>query len=1172
MKSLTPTTLASVLLLAGTALAFPVALKRDDTDTHIPVHTISEEVVPSKGLMCDHWHIINNTDSATAQVKCGQWLPDPSASETGPQEYRLRTVQIENNENGTLCANWHVESHDNTVEPVCGRYKYDAHWWEHHQHLLQQRAPKEWPIWRRYLESFETTTLPILATIGKPFMNGFARRDVHAVRIDPNGDKQANMNDLNPYERPGPFHLDRFIMYGYSDIPAQQAADQAKECEDHRTYMGWLGLYSKKCPDVPTFPSADEYPPWRRDTSTLTGPSLERRGLKTHLKHFFHRHPMLCLGLCGHKHKHKDSEADDFKEEGEQKKKQLAKEEEMAEKKKEYFDKLEPEEEDAENERRESTPPSIERRGPQTSPEKQEEEDWEEEKRLKKLELQKEKEMAEKKKKYFDKLEPDEDDAQNERRDPMPSTVERRGIRNYLKQFCRDNPKLGLGLCPHWHKGPDAQELGEYGRHRQAEKKQKAEDEKEMKEIEEGMREEALNQKKRDYSDKLEPVERDAQNERHDLTPPAVERRGLKHHLKHFFHKHPKLCLGLCTHSHKDGEADDEEEHKKHKHAKDEDEDEDEDEEEDEERDEKKRQEPDMQATAEAPNERRDLAPPAIEARGIKRFLKHFIQRHPRLCGPLGMCRKYTEQQLADMENKHESQLEAAREYYEQHLNARAEARAAPRARVHRSLFGGRLWPPGDDDLPAGERDPGKEEPKGDEGPDSLLEYRLDQLLYPPLCLLQNKYCRPVGMPKDQALRDYLENRDLEPNSKGASAGEPVKLLGRRQKFWLPPAVAKEGVDAESSSDAHLERRQRDYIPPKDAADTADGAIAFDAHKTQHKNAQKVADAQPAAFSKYPVVDAVMQGAMATQLAAEAATQAAAVKDAEASSSSDHDGESAAPGGIEPRQPLDVPPAAEEVAAVDALSKHGHHGSYHTGLYHAAPATAEINYSVNTAGTDTFLQRRRHTPTYHAPAATAEINYSVNTAGTDTFVQRRHHTPVYHAPAATAEIVHPTHDYVQFDVHSVRRKPVGTYYPPPDTPTRTAVADLPLEARQNVPQETKEVDAGEADVHLESRKRKTRIGVAPAATAVIGPSKVDGPTNENFLGMGEYRRDRIGADSGAAAEMVHPAEEGVNTEPLDRRQTSVTPSDASLKNPQLTFSQARGDFSPNPPTPAKARV
>jgi len=119
---------ASVLASKILAIPVPLATRDPGHNTTNPTHVVSQVFIPAAGLLCEHWHIIANNESATFRPECGQWVSDPSADEQTPHEYQLNTVQLDSPD--IVCTQWHVGSHDRISTPICGNYVTEV-WQEH---------------------------------------------------------------------------------------------------------------------------------------------------------------------------------------------------------------------------------------------------------------------------------------------------------------------------------------------------------------------------------------------------------------------------------------------------------------------------------------------------------------------------------------------------------------------------------------------------------------------------------------------------------------------------------------------------------------------------------------------------------------------------------------------------------------------------------------------------------------------------------------------------------------------------------------------------------------------------------------------------------------------------------------------------------------------------------
>ncbi|KAK1081058.1 hypothetical protein LTR33_005017, partial [Friedmanniomyces endolithicus] len=91
------------------ALAFFRApfVRRDDTDTTVPITVVSTERLPAGNKECKVWRV---TESAGVfSPSCRTWSSDPDGSTTDDQMLELWSVKLTGP--GTVCAVWHVEAH-----------------------------------------------------------------------------------------------------------------------------------------------------------------------------------------------------------------------------------------------------------------------------------------------------------------------------------------------------------------------------------------------------------------------------------------------------------------------------------------------------------------------------------------------------------------------------------------------------------------------------------------------------------------------------------------------------------------------------------------------------------------------------------------------------------------------------------------------------------------------------------------------------------------------------------------------------------------------------------------------------------------------------------------------------------------------------------------------------
>ncbi|KAK1819118.1 hypothetical protein LTR12_006433 [Friedmanniomyces endolithicus] len=97
-------------------------VRRDDTDTTVPITVVSTELLPAGKKECKVWRV---TESAGVfSPSCRTWGSDPDGSTTDDQMLELWSVKLTREEDS--CAAWHVEAHHGYVEPICGRVKPEA--------------------------------------------------------------------------------------------------------------------------------------------------------------------------------------------------------------------------------------------------------------------------------------------------------------------------------------------------------------------------------------------------------------------------------------------------------------------------------------------------------------------------------------------------------------------------------------------------------------------------------------------------------------------------------------------------------------------------------------------------------------------------------------------------------------------------------------------------------------------------------------------------------------------------------------------------------------------------------------------------------------------------------------------------------------------------------------
>ncbi|TKA82928.1 hypothetical protein B0A55_01326 [Friedmanniomyces simplex] len=112
----------------GSFPALPLALvagspfvRRDDTDTSVPITVVSTEILPAGKRECRTWRVTEDAATGVFSPSCRKWVADADGSTTDNQVLELRSVKLV--EEGKVCNAWHVEAHDGYVEPICGRVK-----------------------------------------------------------------------------------------------------------------------------------------------------------------------------------------------------------------------------------------------------------------------------------------------------------------------------------------------------------------------------------------------------------------------------------------------------------------------------------------------------------------------------------------------------------------------------------------------------------------------------------------------------------------------------------------------------------------------------------------------------------------------------------------------------------------------------------------------------------------------------------------------------------------------------------------------------------------------------------------------------------------------------------------------------------------------------------------
>ncbi|KAK0936077.1 hypothetical protein LTR29_012355 [Friedmanniomyces endolithicus] len=136
-KTLHPTASPSDVLFMAPDLpmnvapgSFPAAsflrvpfVRRDDTDTTVPIIVVSTERLPAGKKECKVWRVTESSDGVFSP-SCRTWGSDPDGSTTDDQMLELWSVKL--TRAGDVCTAWHVEAHHGYVEPICGRVKPEA--------------------------------------------------------------------------------------------------------------------------------------------------------------------------------------------------------------------------------------------------------------------------------------------------------------------------------------------------------------------------------------------------------------------------------------------------------------------------------------------------------------------------------------------------------------------------------------------------------------------------------------------------------------------------------------------------------------------------------------------------------------------------------------------------------------------------------------------------------------------------------------------------------------------------------------------------------------------------------------------------------------------------------------------------------------------------------------
>jgi len=121
-KTLHPTASPSDVLFMAPDLpmnvapgSFPAAsflrvpfVRRDDTDTTVPIIVVSTERLPAGKKECKVWRVTESSDGVFSP-SCRTWGSDPDGSTTDDQMLELWSVKL--TRAGDVCTAWHVEAH-----------------------------------------------------------------------------------------------------------------------------------------------------------------------------------------------------------------------------------------------------------------------------------------------------------------------------------------------------------------------------------------------------------------------------------------------------------------------------------------------------------------------------------------------------------------------------------------------------------------------------------------------------------------------------------------------------------------------------------------------------------------------------------------------------------------------------------------------------------------------------------------------------------------------------------------------------------------------------------------------------------------------------------------------------------------------------------------------------
>ncbi|KAK5118497.1 hypothetical protein LTR62_003012 [Meristemomyces frigidus] len=94
------------------------------TEHNLETVVTASRVINSNAEECKIWHVDFNGPEATPA--CKKWVSDSDDSTADVHLFAIQTVELAGQ--GLKCEEWHVETHDNYVKPVCGQSAIDQAW------------------------------------------------------------------------------------------------------------------------------------------------------------------------------------------------------------------------------------------------------------------------------------------------------------------------------------------------------------------------------------------------------------------------------------------------------------------------------------------------------------------------------------------------------------------------------------------------------------------------------------------------------------------------------------------------------------------------------------------------------------------------------------------------------------------------------------------------------------------------------------------------------------------------------------------------------------------------------------------------------------------------------------------------------------------------------------